>query len=295
MSRRMTIVLPDATAEAIEEVADEFGLSYSAICRDLMHKSLGDKTAPAVEDAIADDTLRLARKEARNESMRRRQQEREKRASFDDRIIGFFRARLEGDAAYPIEEMEGADGLAEGYREDARIWFDDEEKIGEKIEKVDRWLAVYRAGVWAREHAEARTTTLSPDEVDGGYWTLAEDIFSLREQIGEVIEEIEHVADETTAWDSAAVVESIAGKFGVCEAAVKLVVDGLTADGADRQEMLSIGGEAVRDRSDLELGTGEPETTGPAPITEGDRVNLPNGRPPETPETVEADGGQAGE
>jgi len=239
---RLTAYLDVDVIEAIEAVADEYSLSKSRVVSDVLAKQLsGDgDLSDAVEDAIPEATRRLAVKQREDRKMRDRQELREKRASWADRIKGHFRERIEGDEAYRPDDMEG---LAEGYLEDAEIWIDDDERVDEAREQVDEWLSYYRAGYWAREHADAVDTEICGEDVSG-WFAVGEDVHTLRSRIDEVEDLIHSIADGD-AYDSDAVVDAVASRFTVCEGAVRLLIELMIEDGSTVQEAILAGGDSL--------------------------------------------------
>lgn len=242
---RVQLFVQPSIAEAIDQVADRFSLSRSKILRDLVGQQIEDneQLSDAVEDAISDDLLDLAQKERKDEQLRDRQKLVEKKASYEDRVRGYFRKRLEGDRAYSPDMMEG---LAEGYREDARIWFDEDEDIQQREQYVDEMMDSYRAGYWARSHAEEIDTELSAEET-GAWMDVGEDLYRLRSRLEEVVDHVRNVADrEGVGWDSDAVIESVARRWSVSEGAVVLLLELLVADpDGSISEMLRLGGETM--------------------------------------------------
>ncbi len=219
---RVTISLPDDMVEAVDAVAEEYSLSRSGIMRDVLGKWIeGEDLEQAVEDAIPEATRKLAEKQAQEQKLMDKQKLREKRHNFEDRVRGYFRKRLEGDAAYPVDGMEE---LAEGYREDARIWHDDPEELALKLDMVDRFLEHYRMGYFAREHAETVDTEVNSEDVDG-WFAVGEDLYRLRHHIEDVIDVVEAVAGRDHGYQSSAVIEAVAKRFSVCEGAVMLLLE----------------------------------------------------------------------
>lgn len=233
-----------AQVEAIDEVAEEFSLSRSEIVRDLLGKPLGDDpTASQVVNFIDDTTLRLAEKEAAEERLLARQKLREKRASFVDRVRGYFRNRLEGDAPYEMADIEA---LALGYREDAQIWHDDADEIERKQALVDDYLDWYEAGLFARRHAESVDTEVNTDDVSG-WFEVGEHLHTLREHRQEVEERVRQVADrQGVGLDADAVIDAVASEWSVCRGAVHLLIESMTITGASIQDALTIGGDTLR-------------------------------------------------
>jgi len=240
----VTISMPEEQLAAIDAVCDEYSLARSRVIRDLVGVTLeGDELEQAVLDAIPESTRKLAEKERREKEMRDRQKLREKAASYNDRVLGYFRKRLEGDAAYALDDMKR---LAEGYREDARIWHDDDAEAERKAAQVDVWLGWYEAGLYAREHAEQVETEVNSDDVSG-WFEVGHDLFRLREHRDAVEQHIQQVADGD-AYDADAVIDSVADKWSVCRGAVHLLVETMTSEGETVATALTRGGDAIQTR-----------------------------------------------
>lgn len=289
MSQRVTITLRDDQVEAIKQVADEYSLSRSEIIRDVVDKWIdGEGLAEAIEDAIPDAKLALARAEARQEDIMAEQKLRERVHNFEDRTRGYFRKRLEGDAAYPVVGMED---LAKGYRDDARNYFNNyvgdlpEETLEQKLDLVDRCLEWYRMGHFAREHAETVDTEVNSDDVDG-WFEVGEDLYRLRHHIDDVVDVVEAVAGREHGYQSSAVIEAVANRFSVCEGAVMLLLEHMVepAD-ASIQDALALNQLS----GDLEIARaledGPDKHVDPATLPEG--ATLRNRATGETVETIE--------
>lgn len=245
MTRRVSVSLPDDVVAAIDAVADEYSLNRSRIIRDVLGKWIdGEGLEQAVEDAIPEATRKRAQMEARQEEIMDEQTIRERRHNFEDRVRGYFRQRLEGDAAYPVEGMEE---LAIGYRDDARNYHRDHpEELEQKLDMVDRFLEFYRMGFFAREHAETVDTEVNSEDVDG-WFEVGEDIYRLRHYIDDVIEVVEAVAGRDHGYQSTAVVEAVAKRFSVSEGAVMLLLE----------HMVEPAGTSIQDAINLDQLSGE--------------------------------------
>lgn len=257
------VSLGKGTRAAIEEAADEFSISMSRLLDQIAAGYLmldeeeqhnPDKVdygtaSETLRAAIPDTTIRVAEKEKRDREMRERQKEREKKHSYEDRILGCYRKRIEGDAAH---RPEGMRDLAKGYREDARIWFDDEEKAEEMAALNDKWLKWYDAGYWARQHADDVETEVNSVDVSG-WFEVGRDIYRLREHLDDVVDHVREVADGTAGWDSDAVIDSVASEWSVSRGAAHLLIESLTVEESSIQEALSIGGERLRPTEELAL------------------------------------------
>lgn len=241
---RVSIRLERSTIAALDEVSEEYSISRSRIIRDLITNQLEDDgdLPTAIEEAVPDETRKLALREEAEQRMLDRQKLREKKHSFDDRIRGHFRDRLDTGTPYTPEGM--AD-LAQGYKEDARIWFDSEAEISEKERKVDNWLKTYKMGYWAHQHADEVETEVNTEDVDG-WWQVGEDIRKLSEHIDDVVKRIVEVAEDgSSQLVTDAVVDAISSEWSVCEGAVLLICERLTAQNVKISEMIRLGGERI--------------------------------------------------
>lgn len=226
---RLTIYLPDDVDRAFKQACDDKDVSYSTACRELIVREIrtGD-----MFDAIPDELVELAEKEARQQEIMAQQKLREKKASFDDRIQGFFRKRLEGDSAYRPEDMEE---LAKGYRADARNWFEDPDRIAEAERKVDKWMNQYRAGYEARQQAERPDTEID----DSGDWfQVGQDLDELRTQQRNLLKTIKrHV--ERDGIDPDSILDSVAGEFSVDSVAVEILLTQIDPDRTTHEMLVS--------------------------------------------------------
>lgn len=249
MTRRVTISLDDSTVEAIDSVCDEYSIARSRVISDIIGKQLGEgDLAEGVLDAIPEETLSLAKKEREEKRLLDKQKLKEKKHSFADRTRGYFAARLEGEEAYEPEDM--AD-LAEGYKTDAEIWHDDPEEAALKADLVDVYQQYYETAYWARNHADQTDSDLDIGDVDQ-WFAVGEDIHKLRSVLPEVVEHVRSVADtQGVGFDSDAVIESVARKWSVSEAAVTILVDSMTF--GDTSDALRLGGDLLRSEEDLGL------------------------------------------
>ena len=242
---RVTIRFETATIDAIDAVADEFSITRSRIIRDLVGNQLDEEAlSEAVRDAIPEATRKLAAREAQEQRMMDRQKLREKRASFNDRVRGYFSKRLEGHEAYDPDDM---DELAEGYKEDAQIWFDDPEDIEAKEQLVDKWFDWYEMGYWARQHSDTVETEVNSDDVSGGWFEVGEHLYRLREHLDEVTSEIMRIANtQNVGMDSDAVVDALCRRYTVCDGAVLLVLEHMVDDpDGSISDSLIRGGDAI--------------------------------------------------
>ena len=238
--RRVSAHIDEDVVEALDEVGDEYSLSRSRVIRDVLVGWLDDADA-SIEDAIPEATRELAIKQRKHDRMMDRQRLREQRASWRDRIRGHFEDRIEGSEAYDPDDM--AD-LAEGYRTDAEIWIDDDDRVDDAHDQVDEWLAWYRAGYWAREHADAIDTEVQTDDVSG-WFDAGRDVYRLRSRIDEVEAHIRDVADGD-AFDADAVVASVAAKWSVSEGVVRLLIELMIDDpDASINDAIRLGGETI--------------------------------------------------
>lgn len=271
MTTRWSLSVPDEVADAVDAICEEYSLARSRVVVDIVGRQLeGDDLEAAVLDAIPESTLKLAEKERMEQAMKDRQKLREKRHSFEDRTRGYFRKRLEGDAAY---EPEGMRELAEGYREDAQIWHDDEDEAARKEAMVDEWMSWYEAGYWAREHAEQVETELLEGDVSG-WFEVGEDVHRLREHVDDVVEQVRKVANaEGVGFDSDAVIDSVARRWSVCRGAAHLLIESLTESEVTMSEALMHGGDRLRSDDDLALG-GAPDEPRPSELPEDATVRM---------------------
>lgn len=289
--RRIPIFLGSSTADAIEEVADQFSLSRSKIIRDLVGQQLDDEEelSDAVIDAIPERTLKLAERERQEEALKEEQKLIEKKASFEDRVRGYFRKRLEGNAAYSPDLMEE---LAEGYKRDAQIWFDDPEEIEQREELVDDWMLSYRLAYFARQHSDEIDTEMDSDEI-GSWFSVGEDIQKLRSRLEEVIDHVRSIAEQDgVGWDDDAVIDSVAGRWSVSEGAVLLLLEHLVSkDDGSVAEMLRLGGDHIEIPTGLDqLGAGNGSRSVPIEELPDDAEFV--SRDPDARSAVETDGGE---
>lgn len=239
--------------DLVEELAEEYSWSVSEVLRWLAEGEVEEEGGKLSKDDLLeriDDTkIKLARREKRQEKIQAEQELREWKHSFEDRVKGYFRDRLHGDAAYEPEAM---DDLSKGYKDDAENWSDDAANAKEKKELVDKLRKVYRAGYYARNHAEQIDSELDPKDRDKDWLDIGEDLFKLRSRSEEVVEHIRSVADnQGVGWDSDAVIDSVCNRWSVGPASVMLLMEQMVAGENDRiHDMLRKGGDAVADPTD---------------------------------------------
>ena len=240
--RTASFSLHESQVEIIDEIADEFDIAKSEIVRSILSDYLDEDARGATLDAVSDAQLQLARKEQLDEEMRAEQRLIEQRANFADRVLGYYRKRLEGDAAYHPDDMAA---LSANYREDARIWHDDPDEIERKTALVDKWQSWYVAGYWAREHADQVATEVNPDDVDG-WFSVGEDIHRLRDHVDEVRDRITGIADrQSCGFDADAVIDAVASEWSVSRGAAHLLIESMTVTGSSVQDALSLGGDRL--------------------------------------------------
>jgi hypothetical protein len=263
---------PPSFIDMVDEVAHEYSWSRSEVLRYLSMNEVeegGQLSKSDIIECIDDTKLELARKEKQEEQLKKKQKLKEKKHSFEDRIRGFFRQRLEGDKAYlPV----GMDDLADGYEEDAEIWFDSSEEIEEKRAYVEEQRQIYEAGYFARQHADEIDAELDPDDRNRSWMDIGEDLFSLRSRIEEVRDHITRVADnQGVGWDSDAVIDSVCNRWSVGTASVMLLMEQMVANDNDRiHDMLRKGGDAVADPT----AEGR-QLTGADPEEEATEIEIP--------------------
>ena len=255
--KRVSASLSADLIAAVDEFCDEYSLSRSRVLDDLLRKAIDEdeEIQEQIEDAVSDPVLKLARKKAKEEEIRAKQELREKRISFKDRCLGYFRKRLEGDAGYDIEGMEE---LAEGYLEEYELWEDDPERLRAMEDRVNRWMEWYRMGYWAREHAHTVESEIKTDDVEW-WFHVGRDIYRLRRHIDDVIEVVEAVAVRENGYQSSAVVEAVASKFSVCEGAVMLLLEHMvepdsSASIQDALNLNQLSGDNLEIAGSLEAG-----------------------------------------
>lgn len=226
MTERVTASMSDPEAKRLEAFCEEFDLSKSRVIRDALDEAVfpNGEVDPAVQDAVPEATMKLARRERRQEKLMDKQKLREMKASMEDRYRGYFRKRLEGDAPY---DPEGMADLADGYREDAEIWHDHDEDLAETEALIDRLENYYYAGYYARKHADRVETEVNSDAVDG-WFEVGEDLHRLREHRVEVEDRLRDLSGNDSTLVAADVVEKVASEWTVCEGAVWLFAESLT-------------------------------------------------------------------
>lgn len=271
--QRVNVSLPVGFLHGVDAVCEEYSLSRSRVIADAAERGLcGDDVEESILELIPDATLRLAEKERKEREMLDRQKEREKQHSYEDRILGHYRKRLEGDAAYSPEGMRD---LAEGYREDARIWFDDPDVAEEKAAKNDEWLSWYEMGYEARQHADDVETEVNGDDVNG-WFDVGRDVHRLREHLKDVVAHIREVADGSSGWDADAVIDSVASEWSVSRGATHLLIESLAVEHASVQEAIAVGGETLRAAEDLALEGGGPQGERELPEADGSEAIEPS-------------------
>lgn len=267
--------------EAIDAIADKFSLSRSRIICDLVGQKLADQEdmSKAVEDALDDDLLRIARKKKKREKLMTIQEDRENKAAFKDRKRGYLRDRLEGDRAY---EPDYQARLAEGYKDDAEITFDDPEQIEHHKQWVDEQMEVYRAGYYARKHADSIDAELQPHNRNKSWMDIGDDLYRLRSRQDEVYQWVRQRADSGESDYKDTVVEYICNQWSVGKAAVLLFLEQLVNEpDTNVKTMLRQGGALMADQEALGSGSSLSELAEVA----ADRA--------ETEQVVEAEAGVA--
>jgi hypothetical protein len=164
------------------------------------------------------------------------------------------------------------DDLADGYEEDAEIWFDSSEEIEEKRAYVEEQRQIYEAGYFARQHADEIDAELDPDDRNRSWMDIGEDLFTLRSRSEEVVDHITRVADnQGVGWDSDAVIDSVCNRWSVGTASVMLLMEQMVANDNDRiHDMLRKGGDAVADPT----AEGR-QLTGADPEEEATEIEIP--------------------
>lgn len=261
---RVTISVDPEIKAAVDALCSEYSLSRSRVMNDLLGKLVTEETdaKAAVEDAIPDATLRLAELKAQEDAMMDQQTIREKRASFEDRVTGFFADRLEGYHSYrPDEQAE----LSRGYKRDAEIWHEDEDRIAEKKAFVDKTMEEYRIGYWAREMCESPDSEVNPGDIDEKWYVVGSDLYQLRENLDSVVDQINRVAESRgIGWDHEAVIEAIARKWAACPGAVMLLVQHMvTDDETTMRDALTRGGDLLEDPDAAIRGVEGPDASVP--------------------------------
>jgi len=271
--------------EGLDDVSEKFGLSRSRMVCDLLAQKIGDKEdlSKAVEDALSDDLLRVARKKKKEDELLSLQEEREKKAGYKDQMRGYFRGRLEGDEAY---EPELQAELAEGYKTHAEIWYDDPEVIEDRKQWVDEQMEVYRAGYYARKHADSIDAELQPHNRNKSWMDIGDDLYRLRSRQDEVYQWVRQRADNSGSDYKETVVEYICNEWSVGKAAVLLFLEQLVDDpDKNVKTMLREGGAVMADQEALGVGSSLRELPGAFSQTETET---------ETEQVVEAEVVEAG-
>lgn len=251
MSKRVSVSMPDKMVQAIDSVCDKYSLARSRVIRDLLGKVIEDgELSEAVVDAIPESTLKLAELEAKEAAMMDKQKILEKRASHADRVKGYLSKRLEGHAAYKPEDQRL---LAEGYKEDARIWHDDADEIAEKEAEVDKWMDWYEMGYWARKICESTESEVNTDDISAKWFEVGQDLFKLRANLEDVVDQINRVANsEGVGYDHKAVVTAIARKNSVCYGAALLLIQHMVTDPEDTiRTALTYGGDRLAESAGM--------------------------------------------
>lgn len=286
---QVSVSLPTKAVEAIDAICDEYGLARSRVIRDVLGKHIEDgEFAAAVEDVIPDETLLLAERESLEDAMLDRQKLREKKHSHADRVKGYLAKRMEGHEAY---DPDGIRDLATGYKQDATIWFDDEDAIEQRHAEVDDWVEWYELGYWARQHADAVETKINRDDVSDGWFEIGEHLHILRERLDDVTETIETIANtQGVGWDSDAVIDAVARKYSVHDGAVRLLIEFMIDEPeTSLQEALALGGDRLQ-----VAGNGHPALQGPVDDVDeipGDAVVTRGGQAVDI-DAITTDGGE---
>ena len=248
--------------EGLDDVSEKFGLSRSRMVCDLLAQKIGDKEdlSKAIEDALNDDLLRVARKKKKEDELLSIQEEREKKAGYKDQVRGWFRDRLEGDQAYEPEDQKE---LAKGYKAHAEIWYDDPELIEDRKQWVDEQMEVYRAGYYARKHADSIDAELQPHNRNKSWMDIGDDLYRLRSRQDEVYQWVRQRADNSGTDYKDTVVEYVCQEWSVGKAAVLLFLEQLVDDpDKNVKTMLRQGGAVMADQEALGVGSSLSELSG---------------------------------
>lgn len=288
MTRRVSVSLPDELVRLLDEISDETGVSRSRLVANLVEGRILSESIPISErkipedrldeirertlESVPDPTVKLARREREDRRIRDEQTLRERRISWDDRVLGFFKSRLEGDAAYPPD---GMGELAQGYVADAVAWGEDDDEIDRKRKQARDWLETYRVGYEAREFAESPESEISPDDVSG-WFDVGAGIRRLREN-QERAREIVLDAVESDGSDLSpdAVADRLSDELDVpCGSAwlfVEMSVGATRGPDESIRDVLVFGSGPDSDRIRRALGSGDDDRD---PLPEGAEVRL---------------------
>lgn len=204
----MTVRLPEATADLVEELAHENRVSVAEIGREafdfaLAHAAERDEQlgAEAADPSLValDAAPEWAEQRAERDRIKAKNQPNWWRAGFESRVRDQFeRAADESPPLHP----DGMAAVMDGYREEARALFDDDDRLEEALAFIDSELDAYRSEWRGPETREAGTGALGPS----------------REEAVEICEQMTESHDPQTAFNA------LSGVYGVRKDVAREVV-----------------------------------------------------------------------
>lgn len=257
-SERLKLSVYPETKRLIEEAADEShsrrdlpDLSLSQIGCYMIEQSVEEGLLDeTVESLIPDELIRAHRVVRKRERIKAETYVEDLAGGWRGRAKSALNARLSGENPYKPEYIRP---VMDGFREEARLYFD-----GEELQAHLRWLDD-RVSAYIDSY-RAKTAVPDPlfDDVDDV--EVGRDLWSLRERGVEVVETIESVA-ESEAYDPEAILDRLSNDWGVSERALRLVLDWMTEEDTTVERALKSGDKlrfhlpdrALTDGSDPEI------------------------------------------
>lgn len=233
---RVTVWLEEETVEMIEaavqeaaqdpEIGDE--VSKSMIVRERLHDGV-QVWSGKVRDALPDEYLEHYELKYRK---RRR-----KKKDYRNKLAAYWRQNVnraltkfyDDEAAAPPSRVRKS---MRSWRDELHDVKDDEEEIEADLAWLERKLQEYEENV---EYAEAVPDQgfdrVSPEP------SVGSDLYQLRPQAAEIVEDIERLADGD-AYDADAIIDRLAADYGVQTEAVETIIDTMVRDDVDTRRAL---------------------------------------------------------
>lgn len=236
-SSSTTDVPPISQAEAIRYLVDT---GVETIADEISVEGVDEHTAEVLRELIP----RHAIVDWKRDKIKGEAREADLRGGWRGRVKRDFSNRLAGEAgeSYHPDDMRA---LAPSYVAEARMYWDDPDRIAEQVGYVEALLERYEE---AYHDAE-----VTPDD-DPFEWhddvRRGRDIQRLRGQIEKVVDDIVEIA-EATAFDVDAIIDRLCADYQVEEETIEYLIEVLSDEDEDPRRMLkSNTEEEIRERID---------------------------------------------
>lgn len=228
-------------------------MSKSEVCRELIHAAIEDE--PDALDLADEFEVRHWSKQREQDQLQKQGKIEDMRGGWRGRVRSRLNGRLAGEEPYPPEVIED---LSDLYWQEIEIWEDDEQLIAGHRQWFDQLLEDYRDAYRAKQHYPSDGFDSVDDAVE-----IGSELERIRPQLDEILARLESKAESKQAVDPEAIIQSIAGDYGVSSETVETLLDMAVPDDVDQRRVLKDADRALdKDLNQLPAASDERATDG---------------------------------